>query len=76
MTIQEEIIVLIARVLEVSPEKIDEDTAIGDIPTWDSLRHVLIISELEKHFNISFEPEIIMDMEDVSDIVAFVEERI
>jgi acyl carrier protein len=37
---------------------------------------VQIIVGLEKHFNIQFDPETIMDMEDVSDIVAAVEERI
>jgi acyl carrier protein len=76
MNIQEDVINLIAKLLEVNPEKISEDTAIGDIPSWDSLRHVAIIIELEKHFNIIFAPEIIMDMEDVSDIVAAIEERI
>ncbi|NVN94339.1 MAG: acyl carrier protein [Bacteroidetes bacterium] len=76
MNIQENVVNLIARVLEVTPEKINEDTAIGDIPSWDSLRHVTIIIELEKHFKVNFEPEIIMNMEDVSDIVAAIEERI
>lgn len=75
MNIQEEVIKLIAKVLEVSVAEIDEDTAIGDIPVWDSLRHVMIISALEQHFSIQFEPEVIMDMEDVSDIVAAIEER-
>lgn len=75
MNIQEEVIALIAKVLDVPVTEVDEDTAIGDIPAWDSLRQVMIISTLEQHFNVQFEPEIIMDMEDVSDIVAAIEER-
>jgi acyl carrier protein len=72
----EEVIKLIARVLEVEVSELNEDTAIGDLPSWDSLHQVQIIVGLEKHFNIQFDPETIMDMEDVSDIVAAVEERI
>lgn len=76
MNIQEQVIETIAEVLEVSPSQINEDTAIGDLQSWDSLRHIIIISELEKKFNLSFDAEIIMDLEDVSDIVAAVEERV
>ena len=70
-----EVVEVISKVLEVDVQELTEDTAIGDLPTWDSLRQIAIISELEHHFDIRFEPEVIMDMEDVSDIVAAVEER-
>ena len=76
MNILEEVINLIAESLEVSPSEVNEDTAIGDIPTWDSLRQLMIINALEQHFEVTFEPEIIMDLDDVSDIVAAIEERI
>lgn len=75
MNIQEETIKVIAKVLEVDIAEVNEDTAVGDIPAWDSLRQIMIISALEEYFDIQFEPEIIMDMEDVSDIVAAIEER-
>ena len=75
MDCEKDVINIIAKVLEVSPELINEETAIGDIQEWDSLRHLIIISELEKEFQISFEPEEIMDLEDVSDIVAAINER-
>lgn len=76
MDIYNEVINLIAQVLEVSSAQLSEDTAIGDIPTWDSLRQLMIVSTIEENFSIQFEPEVIMDMEDISDIVAAVEERI
>jgi acyl carrier protein len=74
--LEEKIIEIIAKTLEVSVEIIDQDMAIGDIPEWNSLGHILIISALEKSFEIKFDPESIMDMEDVTDIIASIEERI
>ena len=67
---------IIAESLEVTEDQLTEDTAIGDIPEWNSLGHIVIISSLEKEFSISFDPEIIMDLEDISDIVAAIEERL
>jgi acyl carrier protein len=76
MELTKKIISIIAESLEVSENQLTEDTAIGDIPEWNSLGHIVIISSLEKEFSINFDPEIIMDLEDVSDIVAAIEERL
>jgi acyl carrier protein len=76
MELGKKIIKIIAESLEVSEDQITEDTAIGDIPEWNSLGHIVLISSLEKEFSINFDPEIIMDLEDVSDIVAAIEERL
>jgi acyl carrier protein len=76
MELEKQIIKIIAESLEVSEDQITEDTAIGDIPEWNSLGHIVIISSLEKEFSINFDPEIIMDLEDVSDIVGAIDERL
>ena len=76
MNIEEKVKEIIAKVLEVKVEDISEDTAIGDIPEWDSLSHIQIISAIEKEFGFNFTPDVMMDLEDVSDIVAAVEERV
>ncbi len=73
---QEKIIEIMAKVLEVDASELDEDTAIGDIPTWDSLRHIGIISAIEKEFDIQFTPDILLELEDVCDIVQATEDRI
>ena len=74
--LEEKVIQIIAQSLEVSSEIINQDMAIGDIPEWNSLGHILIISALEKHFDIKFDPESIMDMEDVTDIIVSIEDRL
>jgi acyl carrier protein len=76
MELTKKIISIIAESLEVAEDQLTEETAIGDIPEWNSLGHIVIISSLEKEFSINFDPEIIMDLEDISDIVAAIEERL
>ena len=75
MNIQEKVIKIIAEAIEVDINKIDEDTAIGDFPNWDSMGQLIIISSLEKEFKIKFDPEDIMELEDVGDMIASIEEH-
>ena len=60
---------LIARVLEVPLEKVTSELAIGDIPEWDSLSHMRIITALESDLGISLDIEQTIEIEDVDDIV-------
>lgn len=76
MNVKDEVLAIIAKVLEVTVADLDDDTAIGDFPTWDSLHHLSIISEIEQKFEIQFTPDVLMDLEDVGDIVQAVEERV
>jgi acyl carrier protein len=74
MTVPEKVIKIIADSIEVEVNKIDEDTAIGDFPKWDSMGQLIIITSLEKEFDIKFDPEDIMELEDVGDMIAAIEE--
>ena len=76
MSTEDKVKEIIADAIEVQIAKIEEDTAIGDFPTWDSMGQIIIISALEKEFDIKFDPEVIMDLEDVGDMIEAVEERI
>jgi acyl carrier protein len=73
MKIEERVIKIIAKEIEVESNKIDEDTAIGDFPNWDSMGQLIIITSLEKEFDIKFDPEDIMDLEDVGDMISAIE---
>ena len=74
--IEEQVRNIIARILGVSVDEVTEDTAIGDIQSWDSLHHLQIISEVESVFGIRFTPDVMMDLEDVGDIAKAVEDRV
>ncbi len=76
MELEKKVIKIIADSLEVNEDQLTQDTAIGDFPEWNSLGHMVIISTLEREFSINFDAEIIMDLEDVSDIIDAIEKRL
>ena len=47
---EQKIIGIIAKILEVELEEVELDTAIGDLPEWDSLHHLQILSEVDKEY--------------------------
>ena len=48
MNIEEKVRKIMAELLEVDGGTIEDDSAIGDIPNWDSLNHLRIIAAIEK----------------------------
>lgn len=71
---ENKIIGIIAKILEVDVEEVELDTAVGDLPEWDSLHHLQIIAELEKEYGIKYAPEDLAELEDVSDLIALTKE--
>ena len=71
---EDKVIELIARVLNVPTSEVELDTEIGELDEWDSLHNVEVIAQLEKGFNVKITPDMIMDLEDVSDIVNLIED--
>lgn len=71
---EEKIITLIASVLNIPVDEIGPDTEIGEPDEWDSLHNMQIFTELEQAFNIKFNPEMVIDLEDISDIIKLVKE--
>lgn len=70
---KEKVIAIIANVLEVPEDEVTLDTEIGEIGEWDSLHNVQIFKELEDEFKVKITQEMMMDLEDVSDIVDLIE---
>lgn len=48
---------VVAEALEISVEILNENSAIGETPNWDSLNHVVIIGELENNYGIEIPNE-------------------
>lgn len=71
---ENKIIELIARVLNVPVGDVTLETEIGELEEWDSLRNVQIIAQLEKEFEVKITPDMIMDLEDVSDIISLIKD--
>ena len=60
---------IVAGICSVEVCEVSENSTVGDFPQWDSVGHLSILSSVEEAFDISFEPEEMMEMEDVKDIV-------
>lgn len=75
MEILEKVIEIVATTCEVDKSEVTDDSTVGDFPAWDSMGHLAILSAVEEAFDISFEPEEMMEIEDVNDIVKAIEAK-
>jgi acyl carrier protein len=65
-----------AAAFDVEPQSITIDTTPSDVPAWDSMGHVALVSSLEQAFGLSFDVDEVMEMEDVRQILRVVEARL
>ena len=72
----EKVIEIVASTCEVDKSEVTGDSTVGDFPAWDSMGHLSILTNVEEAFDICFEPEEMMELEDVNDIVKAVEEKL
>ena len=76
MNTLEKVIEIVATICDVEKSEVNENSTVGDFPAWDSVGHLSILSSVEEAFDISFEPEEMMEMEDVKDIVEAVKGKL
>ena len=60
---------LIASHLNISIELVQDDLGVGDIPEWDSLAHMRLITALDVELGVALDVEQSLDIEDVRDII-------
>ena len=72
----EKVIEIVATTCDVDKSEVNENSTVGDFPAWDSVGHLSILSSVEEAFDISFEPEEMMEMEDVKDIAEAVKQKL
>ncbi len=75
MNILDKVKEIVAEVCEVEKSVVTGNSSIGDFDTWDSMAQLAILNHIEDVFSISFEPEEIMELEDVNDIVNAIEAK-
>ena len=69
---EEKVKEIIARVLQVPVEEVENETEIGELDEWESLRNLTIFVEIQKEFNIEITQDMLMDIENVDDIINLV----
>lgn len=48
---------VMAAVLDIAAEAIDDETSMDTVASWDSLRHMNLVLALEEQFGVSFPDE-------------------
>ena len=64
----DKIINLVAQVLRVSTETVNDETKMIDLIEWDSLSHMSLITEIESAFSIQLDGDEIARMTSISEI--------
>jgi len=75
MSILQRVVRVFHQVFAVNPERVTMQTVPDDVPKWDSLGHMAMVSGLEREFNIQFEVDEIMEMASVAKIVELLGKR-
>lgn len=59
---------ILSKVLEVKEEDINDDSSPDNIANWDSFNGLMLVSELENEFKISFTIDEVTNVKTVRDI--------
>lgn len=73
--VMEKLNAVIKKILSVEASDIHDGLSPGSTPAWDSMNHLLLISEIEKVFNIQFAVSEIMAIENLGDIKKHLQEK-
>ena len=63
------------RIIPGADDLKDHMTA-SEVPEWDSLKHILLITEIEKEFNITFSLDDMLNMQSFDDIFTAVTKKL
>jgi len=66
---------IVSECFRIDDEKLTMDFAAEDNLEWDSISHLILITEMEKHFNIEFSPLEVMNVKSLSDLYSIIEHK-
>ena len=64
----DDLITIIAKVFSIPESEVNDNSSPENIESWDSFNGLVLVDELENHFNIKFSISEITDVKTVSDI--------
>lgn len=65
---EDKLLEILSQVLLLDKDKITDDLRRKDYEPWDSMAHLVVVSEIENEFEIFFEDEEVIDLWTVGDI--------
>jgi acyl carrier protein len=60
---------------DIDPQLVSMDTTPPDVPGWDSVGHLALASSLESVFDVSFDVDELMEMENVREIARIIQSK-
>ena len=57
-----------SKVFGIDKDEVTEELEYQSIPSWDSINHLELVTELESEFNVEFEMDDIIAMESIAKI--------
>ena len=67
---------IISGVLRIKEEELKDKLTMQDLESWDSLKHMDLITSIEKDFDIQFSMDEILIMTDIKTIKKIVNEKL
>ena len=64
------------KILEHSNFELNENITANDVDGWESITHMMIITEIENTFNIKFKLMDLMNMDNIGHLITTIEKEI
>lgn len=64
-----------AKVMEVDPSELSENTSYGQFEKWDSLMHMRIVMEMEDEYNIEIPIDDVPNIKTIKDFYTYIEKK-
>ncbi len=74
--VSERVEAILISVLELENFEIKENMTAADVAGWDSLNHMVIISKLEKEFNIRFKLRELNKLENLDALIGLIQQKL
>lgn len=73
---EDKLLEILSKVLLLDKDKITDDLRRKDFEPWDSMAHLVIVSEIENEFEMFFDDEEVVDLWTVGDIKKVLESKL
>jgi acyl carrier protein len=73
--ISDELKVVILRALDLDDYPINAETLASQVPGWDSLNHIRVITAVEDAFGVRFKSQEVMRLKSIGDLDALVRSK-
>lgn len=74
--LENRVIRIVASAIQIDPGTLNSDSSLGNVPGWDSLGHLSVISAIEADFGIELSVDDVIECESIADFVDVISEYI